>query len=119
MAGVFVHPALVVEPGLGQMRDALLVLTATIGITFSLQARFSDRASVDGLIRLMLAAFALVALLHPNEQVAALACLPVGVTVAYWIVWRRPVAARDMTKAAGPAVLATSFAKTDSLGRMD
>jgi hypothetical protein len=67
----------------------------------------------------MLAAFALMALLHPSEQVAALACLPVGFMVAYWIVWRRPAAATDMTKAAGPTVLATSFAKTDSPGRMD
>ena len=52
MAGVFVRPELVIEPGLGQMRGALLVLTATIGITFSLQARFSDRGSVDLPVRL-------------------------------------------------------------------
>src|SRR5262249_56866224 len=65
MAGVFVHPELVIEPGLGQMKGALLVLTATIGITFSLQARFSDRRLHDVPVRLALAAFALVALLHP------------------------------------------------------
>ena len=43
MAGVFVHPELVIEPGVGQFGAALLILVATIGITFSLQALFSDR----------------------------------------------------------------------------
>jgi hypothetical protein len=60
------------------MTAALLILLATIGITFSLQARFADRASVDMAVRLVLAALALVVLLHPSAQVAALACLPVG-----------------------------------------
>jgi TRAP-type uncharacterized transport system fused permease subunit len=119
MAGVFVRPELVIEPGLGQMRGALLVLIATIGITFSLQASFSDRRSVDLPIRLMLAACALIVLLYPSEQVAGAACLPVALMIASWIIWRRPAATLDMTKAVGPTVLATSFAKTDSPGRMD
>ena len=119
MAGVFVRPELVIEPGLGQMKGALLVLTATLGITFSLQARFSDRRSVDVPVRLLLAAFALVALLHPSEQVAALACLPVALTIAYWLLRRRPAAALEARKAASTTVFATSLAKTDSLGRMD
>jgi len=119
MAGVFVRPELVIEPGLGQMRGALLVLTATIGITFSLQARFSDRGSVDLPVRLALALCALIVLLYPSEQVAAAACLPVVLTIAYWIIWRRPAATLAMTKAVGPAVLATSFVKADSPGRMD
>jgi hypothetical protein len=28
-------------------------------------------------------------LLHPNEEVAALACLPVGLIIAYWLLRRR------------------------------
>ena len=36
-----------VEPGLGQIGAALLILVSTIGITFSLQARFADRTAVD------------------------------------------------------------------------
>ena len=119
MAGVFVRPELVIEPGLGQMRGALLVLTATIGITFSLQAQFSDRGLVDLPVRLALALCALIVLLYPSEQVAAAACLPVVLTIAYWIIWRRPAATLAMTKAVGPAVLATSFVKADSPGRMD
>src|SRR5581483_7425404 len=68
MAGVFTRPALVVEPGWSQLGAGLLVLVATIGITFSLQARFSDRPVIDVPARLGLAALALVVLLHPNER---------------------------------------------------
>ena len=42
MAGVFVHPELVIEPGVAQFGAAGLILIATIGITFSLQARFAE-----------------------------------------------------------------------------
>ena len=42
MAGVFVHPELVIKPGLDQMGAAYLVLVATLGITFSLQATYSE-----------------------------------------------------------------------------
>ena len=92
MAGVFVRPELVVEPGLSQLTAALLILVATIGITFSLQARFADRAAIDWSVRLLLAAFALLALLHPNEEIAALACVPVGLIVGYWLLRRRTLA---------------------------
>ncbi len=47
MAGVFVHPELVIEPGLAQMTAGLLILVSTIGITFSLQALFSEHVVVD------------------------------------------------------------------------
>jgi len=66
MAGVFVHPKLVIEPGVDQFGAALLILIATIGITFSLQAIFADRRGIDVLVRLVLAAFALFVLLCPN-----------------------------------------------------
>ena len=62
MAGVFMRRELVIEPGLGQLRGALLIVTATLGITFSLQARYAERAALDLAIRLALAAFALVVL---------------------------------------------------------
>jgi TRAP transporter 4TM/12TM fusion protein len=88
MAGVFVRPELVIEPGWAQMTAALLILTATIGIPFALQARFAERAAVDYAVRLALAACALVVLLHPSEQVAGVFCLPVAAAVATWL-WRR------------------------------
>ena len=47
MAGVFVHPELVIKPGLDQMGAAYLVLVATLGITFTLQATYSETRIVD------------------------------------------------------------------------
>ena len=89
MAGVFTRPELVLEPGIAQIGAMLLILTATIGITFSIQARFSDRRVIDVPLRLALAAVALVVLFHPDRQVAVLACVPVGLFVGYWILRRR------------------------------
>jgi TRAP-type uncharacterized transport system fused permease subunit len=90
MAGVFVHPKLVIEPGIDQFGAALLVLVATIGITFSLlQAVFADRRALDIPIRLVLAAFALFVLLCPNEPLAAAGCLPVLLLVGFWLLLRR------------------------------
>ncbi len=89
MAGVFTRPELVLEPGIAQLGAMLLLMTATIGISFSIQARFADRPAIDVLLRLVLTAITLVVLLHPSQQVAAFACIPVGLFVAYWILRRR------------------------------
>lgn len=92
MAGVFTRPELVLEPGVAQLGAMALILIATIGVTFSIQAQFTERQALDVIVRLFLAAFALIVLLHPDRQVALLACIPVGLCVAYWIVRRRGVA---------------------------
>jgi TRAP-type uncharacterized transport system fused permease subunit len=91
MAGVFVHPELVIEPGIDQFSAAALILVATIGITFSLQARFADSRPADTAARLVLAALALLVLLHPDERIGAVACVPVLALIAYWLVRRRDV----------------------------
>jgi ABC-type iron transport system FetAB permease component len=109
MAGVFIRPELVVEPGWSQLTAALLILVATIGITFSMQARFADRAMIDRAVRLLLAGFSLVVLLHPDEQIAALACLPVALIIAYWLLRRRVLG--DI-EAVAPAVQVASAGKT-------
>jgi len=87
MGGVFSRPELVLEPGVAQIGALLLILTATIGISFSLQARFSLRRVVDIPLRLVLAAIALIVLFHPSRELAALACVAVAAFVAWWI-WR-------------------------------
>jgi hypothetical protein len=89
MAGVFVHPDLVVEPGVAQFAAAGLVLTATIGITFSLQARYADSVPGDIAIRLALAALSLVILLCPDARIATAICVPVLLTIGYWLLKRR------------------------------
>jgi TRAP-type uncharacterized transport system fused permease subunit len=91
MAGVFTRPELVIEPGLRQFDAAALILIATIGITFSLQAIYSERRAVDTPVRLLLAAFALLVLLHPSKLVAAFACVPVLLLIGYWLLRRRHV----------------------------
>jgi TRAP-type uncharacterized transport system fused permease subunit len=109
MVAVFVHPELVIEPGLDQIGAALLVAVSTIGISFSLQARFSDSRPVDAVIRVANAAFALVALFVPHYGIATAACLPVLVAIGYWVVYRRKLEAGEPevveldTKALEPA----------------
>jgi TRAP transporter 4TM/12TM fusion protein len=89
MAGVFVRPELVVEPGLEQLGAMALILMATVGVTFSVQASFSDVRAIDLSVRTALAAVALVVLFHPAELIAALAGVPVLACVGYWILRRR------------------------------
>ena len=89
MVAVFVHPELVIEPGLNQIGAAFLVGIATIGLSFSIQAKFSDARPVDVVVRVVLAAFALVTLFMPDYSIASAACVPVLVTIGYWVVYRR------------------------------
>jgi TRAP transporter 4TM/12TM fusion protein len=95
MVAVFVHPELVIAPGLNQIGAAFLVGIATIGFSFSLQARFSDSRPLDWTIRAVNAAFALVALFVPNYTIALAACLPVLIAIGYWLVYRRRLEAGE------------------------
>ncbi|MGH8688438.1 MAG: TRAP transporter permease [Burkholderiales bacterium] len=89
MAAVFIHPELVIKPGAEQLGAAALVTISTVGITFSLQARFADGRRLDVAVRLVLAAFALLILLDPHYNVATFACLPVLLMIGYWLGYRR------------------------------
>ena len=89
MVGVFVHPDLVIKPGLEQLGAAYLVSAATIGITFSLQATYSDKRAADVGVRICLAAIALFVLFSPDVMVATLASLVVLVMIGYWVLRRR------------------------------
>jgi TRAP transporter 4TM/12TM fusion protein len=100
MAGVFTRPELVLEPGMAQVSAMLLIGIATAGVTFSLQASFCDSRMPDALLRIVLAAIALTVLFHPDRQIAWLACLPVGLFVAYWVLKRRGSSA--LPAATGP-----------------
>jgi hypothetical protein len=97
------------------MMAALLILIPTIGITFSMQAEFSDRAAVDKIARLLLAAIALFALLHPSEKLAMFACVPVLLFIGYWLLRRRRVLPSEDVTTVQPA-LASSRAGPNSAG---
>ena len=104
MAGVFVHPALVIEPGAAQLGAAMLIGIATLGLSFSLQGRFADRRGLDRAARLILAALSLVALLSPNEELGGAACVAVLAMIGYWLVKRRvarPLAGEAVATVAG------------------
>jgi TRAP transporter 4TM/12TM fusion protein len=111
MAGVFVHPELVIEPGAAQFGAAGLILAATIGITFSLQARYAEAAAVDIAIRVVLAALSLVVLLCSDERIAVAACVPVLLIIGYWLLRRRDALwSRAPEPAAAPALASATAA---------
>ena len=95
MVAVFVHPELVIKPGLDQIGAAFLVGIATIGLSFSIQARFSDTRTVDVAIRVANAALALLALFVPDYTIASAACVPVLIAIGYWLVYRRRLEAGE------------------------
>ncbi|MCG8544631.1 MAG: TRAP transporter fused permease subunit, partial [Alphaproteobacteria bacterium] len=89
MVAVFTRPELVNEPNLAQLAAMFIVLTSAFGLIFSIQARFSAQRAVDIGLRIVLAGFALVVLMHPDRTIALFACIPVGLFIAYWLVFRR------------------------------
>src|SRR5687767_7934280 len=101
MAGVFTRPELVLEPGLAQLGAMALLLTATIGVSFSIQAQFSGNRGIDLMLRVALAAVTMVVLFHPDQKVAATCCVPVGLFVGYWVLKRRNLPVGVYARAAG------------------
>ena len=96
MVGVFVHPDLVIAPGLNQFGAAYLILVATIGITFSLQATYFETKLPDRAARLVLAAASLVVLLSYDLALSSIVSVFVVAAVAYWfIVCRRAQQTRE------------------------
>jgi TRAP transporter 4TM/12TM fusion protein len=119
MVAVFVHPELVVKPGLSQLGAALLVGIATIGITFSIQAHYSENKAVDWVVRLTIAAFALVALFVPNYTIASAACVPVLIIIGYWLTYRRKLEAGEPEVVEVDAtILGPAAAGSGALGTM-
>jgi TRAP transporter 4TM/12TM fusion protein len=121
MAGVFVRPELVIEPGWQQMQAAALILVCTIGISFSLQATFSDSAMIDRPVRVVLAGLALTVLFYPSEQGAFAFSVPVVLMIGYWFAKRRVILeaqARSPEPSALPALAGAPSVMDDERGRM-
>jgi len=91
MVGIFIHPEIVVEPGIDQMGAAYLVLVATLGITFTLQAIYSESRVIDVSVRLVLAAVSLYILLSFNDTLSTILSAVVLGIIGYWLVYRRTV----------------------------
>ncbi|NWF94250.1 MAG: TRAP transporter permease [Syntrophaceae bacterium] len=89
MAGIFSRPELVLTPGLAQLGTFGLFLAATVGMQFSIQAKYSDKKGRDLFIRVLLAGFSLLVLFHPNKLLATLAIAPIGALVWYWFLQKR------------------------------
>jgi TRAP transporter 4TM/12TM fusion protein len=118
MAGVFVRPELVVEPGWDQMEAAFLIFIATAGITFSLQAQFADNPIVDKATRVALAVLALTVLFYPSEKTALAFAVPVVLMIGYWLVRRRVVLDSTIVDVSAKPALAGAQVVDTERGRM-
>ncbi len=98
MAGVFVHPELVIEPGVEPVRRGGADPRRRRSASPSACRRSSPIAPRStSPIRLVLAAFALVVLLCPDDRIALAACVPVLLLIGYWLLRRRnPAGAADV-----------------------
>jgi TRAP transporter 4TM/12TM fusion protein len=80
---IFTRSNMVVNPGWMQIGDTVLVLVATLGITFAMFGRCAANPNVDIALRIVLAAIAFVVMFHPNAVVSA----GVGVVVVFGLIW--------------------------------
>lgn len=107
MGGVFARPELVKEPGIAQLGAMFLLMAGTVGIMFSIQAKYSDRKLRDLAARGALAAFSLTVIFHPSARLAALAIVPVGFFLGYWLLKKRKSGPEEILPAVGSTGLGT------------
>jgi TRAP transporter 4TM/12TM fusion protein len=89
---IFTRSDMVTTPGWTQIGDAILVLIGTSGVTFAMFGRYLDSKGGDIMLRSMLALFALVTLLHPDEATAtAVGAATLAGTLAG--IWRHRIVA--------------------------
>jgi TRAP-type uncharacterized transport system fused permease subunit len=86
IGAVFTRPELVIEPGTAQLTAMVIVLMATLAMSFALQGRWASRVGLDRLLRFILAALALVALFHPTQSVALGVTAVIAVALAVGLV---------------------------------
>jgi TRAP transporter 4TM/12TM fusion protein len=89
MAAVFTRPELVVEPGVQQLFAFALVLVGALGVVCSVHGAYSQKRSLDVLLRLGLAIFSVAAVLVPSDTLAVAAALPAAALVIYGFVRSR------------------------------
>ncbi len=89
MGGVFARPELVLKPGVAQIATMGLLMAGTVGIQFSIQAKYSNKWGRDLVARIALAGFSLIVIFHPSTVLATLAIAPIAVFVGYWVLQQR------------------------------
>ena len=120
MVGIFIHPELVAEPGMDQMGAAYLVMVSTLGITFTLQANYSETRAVDLGVRIVLAAMSLYILLSFNDVASTIVSVGVLAVIAFWLVYRRKIVADTEPKVVEiNSSMAPSPAGNPALSRMN
>ena len=78
---IFARPEMVTTPGLGQIRDTVLVAVGTSAITFATFGTFLRTFWPNIGLKLGLAALALVVIFHPDMTVAGIAALATMITL--------------------------------------
>jgi TRAP transporter 4TM/12TM fusion protein len=84
---IFTRSDMVVNPGWPQVIATLLVFIGTSAVAFSLFGYFVDNFAANLGLRVLLAVFGLVTLLHPDERMAAAAAV-VASAATFVGVWR-------------------------------
>ena len=79
-----------IKPGVDQLAALGLILVPTLGIVFALQARFATDRMKNLTARGVLMVVSLFALLYPDDAIAAIACVPVVLIIAAWVLYQRP-----------------------------
>jgi hypothetical protein len=70
------------------------------------------------MVRVVLAALALIVLFYPSERIAFVFCVPVLLALGYWLLRRRVVLDGDVTSTSPQPVLAGAQMVDTERGRM-
>ncbi|MDW8045422.1 MAG: TRAP transporter fused permease subunit [Nitrososphaerota archaeon] len=80
---VFTRPNIVVEPGISQLFNGGLVMAGTSGIIFGIFGKFDKRLFLDVPLRIFIAILSLLALFHPDINLAVLSSLAILVMIVF------------------------------------
>ncbi|XSC46594.1 TRAP transporter fused permease subunit [Bradyrhizobium sp. RDT10] len=83
---IFARPEMVTTTGWPQFAAALLVIIGVCGVAFAMFGRTGKNVAVDIGLRLVLAVFALVTLMHPDDNLARMTAVvtAIGVLAGVW-----------------------------------
>jgi TRAP-type uncharacterized transport system fused permease subunit len=112
---IFTRYNMVVNPGWLMIADTILVLISMLGITFAMFGRCHPNATVDILLRGLLAAISFVVMFYPSMRVSAAVAVVVAAGLVVGI-WRHRLIAPPKTIPA--ADTAESAAASDDLVRI-